>query len=106
MGRKEKSVGINAVLNVCRTLLSIIFPLITYPYVSRVLQVENLGKVNYSLSIVSYFALISALGIYTYAVRECSKRINQKDSLQTFVAEVLSLNIICCFSSTAFCRMN
>ena len=44
--------GVNAALNLFKTALSIIFPLITYPYISRILGVENLGKINYTASIV------------------------------------------------------
>ena len=62
--------GVNAALNLFKTALSIIFPLITYPYISRILGVENLGKINYTASIVGYFSLIAALGISTYAIRE------------------------------------
>lgn len=48
MERKERSIGVNALLNGLKTILSVIFPLITYPYAARVLQVENVGKVNFS----------------------------------------------------------
>jgi O-antigen/teichoic acid export membrane protein len=71
---KNKSITKNAVLNGIKTLLSIVFPLITYPYVTRVLHSTNLGKVNFAQSIVSYFALIAALGVNTYAVREGAKK--------------------------------
>ena len=56
-----KKMGVNAALNLFKTALSIIFPLITYPYISRILGVENLGKINYTASIVGYFSLIAAL---------------------------------------------
>ena len=65
-----KKMGVNAALNLFKTALSIIFPLITYPYISRILGVENLGKINYTASIVGYFSLIAALGISTYTIRE------------------------------------
>ena len=70
---KNKSLGINAILNAFKSALSIIFPLITYPYAFRILHASGIGKVNYSSSIVSYFSLIAALGISTYAVREGAK---------------------------------
>ena len=54
-----KKMGVNAALNLFKTALSIIFPLITYPYISRILGVENLGKINYTASIVGYFSLIN-----------------------------------------------
>lgn len=65
----EKSIKTNAVLNSFRTILNLVFPLITFPYVSRVLAVDEIGKYNFSSSIITYFLLIAALGIDKYAVR-------------------------------------
>ena len=85
---KKKSVGVNAVLNIIKQCCAIIFPLITFPYISRVLQVENYGKVNFSGSIIGYFYLFAALGIANYAVREGARIRNDKDKIQTFASEV------------------
>ena len=60
---KRTSIKINAVLNTIQTLMSMLFPLITFPYASRVLSVESIGKYNFSNSIISYFALLAGLGI-------------------------------------------
>ena len=70
---RKKSLGVNAFLNSLRSLLNIIFPLITFPYISRVLNVVGIGKYNFSNSIVSYFQLIGTLGISTYPIREGTK---------------------------------
>ena len=43
----------NMLLNIMKTFLSIIFPLITYPYITRILLVENLGKISFTNSIVN-----------------------------------------------------
>lgn len=91
---KSKSITKNAILNGIKTLLSIIFPLITYPYVTRILHSTNLGKVNFAQSIVSYFALIATLGVNTYAVREGAKKKERKDDLNTFCNEIFTTNII------------
>ena len=91
---KNKSIKLNALLNIIKTCMSIIFPLITFPYVSRILGVENLGKINYGLSIISYFSLIAALGINVYAIREGSKIKNNKAKINQFINEVFALNII------------
>ena len=56
--------------------MNIIFPLITFPYASNVLQVENLGKVNFASSVCGYFLLFAGLGISSYAVREGSRYVN------------------------------
>ena len=67
---KSISLKKNAILNVIKQILKIAFPLITFPYVSRVLLEDNFGKYNFSLSIISYFQLIAGLGISSYAIRE------------------------------------
>lgn len=90
----QKSLSKNAILNCVKTLMSIIFPLITYPYITRVLQPEYLGKINYANSIVSYYSLIAALGISTYAVREVAKCRNNREKLNTLVNEIFTVNMI------------
>lgn len=56
---KNKSLGLNAFLNELRSVLNIIFPIIAFPYVSRILSVGELGKYNWSNSYVSYFLLLA-----------------------------------------------
>ena len=58
-----KSVKLNFILNAIRIFLGAFFILITTPYVTRVLGVENLGKVDYVTSIIQYFILFTALGV-------------------------------------------
>ncbi len=89
-----KSLKKNVVLNMTKTVMSLVFPLITFPYSSRVLGPVYIGKVNFAQSIVSYFALVAALGISTYAVRESAKLRDDRKNLSVFVKEVFSLNMI------------
>lgn len=91
---KKKSLAFNAVLNALRNGLNILFPLITFPYVSRILNVSGLGKYNFSNSIVSYFLLIAGLGINTYAIREGAKLRNNREKLTYFANQIFSINII------------
>ena len=92
--KRSKSLGINALLNAIRSALSVVFPLITYPYAFRILHAEGVGKVNYALSIVGYFNLIAALGISTYAVREGAKLRKDKEKLIEFCNHIFSINIL------------
>lgn len=91
---KNKSLGLNAFFNGMRSVLSLIFPLITFPYISRVLSVSGIGIYNFSNTYVSYFILIAGLGIATYAVREGAKYRNQKEKIEEFTSQVFSINII------------
>ena len=56
---KHKSLAVNAFLNSLRSILNILFPLITFPYVSRKLAVDGIGIYNFSNSVVNYFLLIA-----------------------------------------------
>ena len=94
MGIKKKNMGINAILNVIRQGLSVLFPLITFPYALRVLGAEGIGKVTYVGSIISYFSLIAMLGISTYAVREGAKIRDNKQKVTEFFNQVFTINII------------
>ena len=89
-----KSMKVNAMLNGIKTMMSILFPLITFPYATRVLQVENLGKVNFSSSVISYFTLLAALGVSTYAIREGSGDKYDKNKIDVFVSQVFTINVI------------
>lgn len=96
---KQKSLKFNTILNVSKTFLSLCFPLITFPYSSRILGPENLGKVNFANSIVAYFAILASLGISTYATREASKVRNDITKLSSLAREILIINLISTFIS-------
>ena len=74
--------------------MGLIFPLITFPYASRILLPEGIGKVNFANSIISYFAIISSLGIATYGTREVSKVRDNEYLLAKITKELLLINII------------
>ena len=89
-----KSVKVNAVLNSIKTLMTILFPLVTMSYLSRVLGKEGYGKFNYSVSIVSYFILIAGLGISTYGIREGAKVRDNREQEEQLDSEIFSLNLL------------
>lgn len=89
----KKSLGINALLNSLQSLLNLIFPLITFPYISRVLSVSGVGIYNFAYSIVSYFLLLAALGISTFAVREGAKLRNDREKISDFASRVFTINL-------------
>ena len=92
--KNAKSLKVNAVVNTAKTILSLVFPLITFPYVSRVLGVNQMGKYNFANSVISYFLLIAALGISTYAIREGTQYRNNQHDIDEFASEMFSINMI------------
>ena len=68
----KKSIKKNYIYNLIYQVLLLITPLVTTPYLSRVLGADGVGTVSFAESIVSYFALFATLGITTYGQREIS----------------------------------
>lgn len=94
MSKSNKSLGLNAVLNSLQSLLNLIFPLITFPYISRTLSVDGVGKYNFANSIISYFILLAGLGISVYAVREGAKLRDNREEFSQFASRIFTINFI------------
>ena len=87
------SVKKNAMFNMIKQACSVMFPLITFPYVSRVLGADSFGKVNFANSIIQYFSLFAGLGISTYAVREGARVREDEKKVEQLVDELFSINV-------------
>lgn len=93
-GARIYSVKHNFIMNLVLTASSFVFPLITYPYISRVLQVVANGKVSFATSILTYFAMFASLGIPTYGIRVCAQVRDDKTELSRTVQELLVINLL------------
>lgn len=92
--RKEKSLKLNMVLNAVRGMMGMIFPLITFPYVSRILGVDQTGKYHFASSVIGYFILLAGLGIHAYAVREGARIRDNREALGHFANEMFSIHAV------------
>lgn len=81
-------------MNVIKVLTSVIFPLITFPYISRILGPEGVGRVNFANSFVAYFVLMASVGIPMYGIREVAKVRDDRQALSELVQELLLIH--CC----------
>lgn len=99
---KEKPLKVNMILNAVKGIMSMAFSLITFPYVSKVLGVETLGRYNFAASIISYFVLTARLGIGLYAIREGARIREDKKEINKFVNEMFSINCISTIISYMF----
>lgn len=93
----EKSIKKNAVYSSIRAIMTLVFPLITFPYASRILMPEGIGRVNFANSIVSYFTMLAGLGIGAYATRGAARVRQDKIQLSKFVKEVFFINLVSTF---------
>ncbi len=94
MGKKQKSLKLNFIMNALLTMSSFLFPLITFPYVSRVLLPVGTGRVSFANSVVTYFVMISQLGIPTYGIRACAVVRDNEEKLKKTVYELFLINIV------------
>ena len=90
---KIQTVKKNFIMNFILTAANFIFPIVTFPYVSRILLAEGTGKVAFAASIASYFSMIAALGIPTYGIRACARIRDDKDKLNKTVQELLIIHM-------------
>ncbi|MGT2925075.1 flippase [Streptococcus caviae] len=79
-------------MNFILTISNFIFPLITFPYASRVLQAQGVGTVSFATSIITYFTMVGMMGIPTYGIRACAKIRNDQSKLRKTVQEIFLLN--------------
>lgn len=101
---KIHSVKYNFIMNMILKMSSFIFPLITFPYVSRVLGAVGIGKVSFATSIIYYFTTIASLGIPTYGIKACAQCRNNKDQLSKLVHELIIIStIMTVVSYISFC---
>lgn len=91
---EKKSLKLNFIMNAILTMSSFVFPLISFPYVSRVLLDEGTGKVAFATSLIAYFLMFAQLGIPTYGVRACAKVRDDKAALTKTAHELLIINLV------------
>lgn len=93
---KQKSIKLNFIMNAILQISAFIFPLITFPYVSRILGPSGTGNVSFATSIVTYFALFAQLGIPTYGIRATARVRDDKELLSKTVQEIFIINAVMC----------
>ena len=92
--KTKPSIKTNFIMNSILTVSTFIFPLITFPYVSRILLPAGTGKVQFATSLISYFAMFANLGIPTYGIRACAKVRDDREALTRTAHELLLINLM------------
>lgn len=104
-----KNVNKNFLYNIIYQIFIFIIPLISTPYISRILGVNNIGIYSYTYSIVYYFMLVSMLGINNHGARTIAKIQNDKNEKSREFFSIysiqlsLSLLMVICYIVFIFC---
>lgn len=94
MTGKKRSITANVFFNLLYQVLTILMPLITTPYLSRVIGAEGIGINGYTLSIVTYFVLFGSLGTAMYGQREIAKVEDNPDKYSKKFWEILIIRVL------------
>ncbi len=88
------SIKRNFILNLINTVSGLLFPLITFPYASRILLADGIGQVQFFTSIIDYVTLLTSLGIPLYAIREIARVRDDQKLLSKTTIEIILLHAV------------
>lgn len=91
---KKSRLQVNLMLQSFYQVLIVITPLITSPYISRVLGADGLGIYSYSYSLSNYFAILAMLGTITYGSKVIAKTRDDKYERSKIFFEIITLQIL------------
>lgn len=98
----KKSITRNYIYNMVYQVLILILPLITTPYLSRVLGAEGVGIYSYTYAIVTYFILFGSLGIALYGQREIAYFQENPEKRKKIFIEIVIFRFITIAIATIF----
>ena len=90
----KKSLTKNYIYNLLYQILKVLLPVITTPYISRVLGAKNIGIYSYTLSISAVFILFGSLGIELYGQREIAYQQDETEKYSKTFWEILIFRFI------------
>lgn len=89
----SKSIKANAVFKTFMSIVNIVFPLLTAPYVARVLSMDGYTEYNKAASMITWFSPFAVFGVYTYGMRTISQIKNDKDAVSKLFSQLFSFSV-------------
>ena len=96
-----KNIKVNALASLLVNILNIVFPLITNPYLTRILSKSNYGYFNTANTWASFVIPFAAFGIYNYGIRAISKVKDDKDKINHVFSKLFYFSLITSVFTTA-----
>lgn len=94
MVKAKASLRINFVLNLISQVLTLLVPLITTPYLARILHETGVGQISYATSIITFFSLFANLGFSAFGQREVARFREDKERKSEAFWEIVILHAI------------
>lgn len=91
---KNESIKANIIYQSGYQILTILLPMLTSPYIARILGADGIGIYSYTYSIVSYFVMIAKLGLHNYGNRYVASIRDDQEKLNQTFSDLYSLHVI------------
>jgi O-antigen/teichoic acid export membrane protein len=88
------SIKKNYLYNLILSISNVVFPLVTFPYASRILNPEGIGRVQFVISFAQYFSIVAALGIPIYGINQIAKAKKCQSDLNNIFSELFIIHLI------------
>ena len=95
-----KNIKVNAIANLMLRVLNIVFPLITGPYIARILSKTDYGYFNITNTFIGLFIPFATLGIYNYGIRAISKVKSDKAAINRTFSLLFYISLVCTLVTT------
>ncbi|MBQ4381551.1 MAG: flippase [Oscillospiraceae bacterium] len=99
--KRERPVTLNFILNVLLKLSGLVCAAVSYPFAFRMIGESGMGRVAFSASVISFFAMAASLGISTYGIRECARVRDDRGRLSKTAFELLALQCVMTLAALA-----
>lgn len=96
-----KSIKANAFFKTLMSIVNILFPLLTAPYVARVLSMDGYTEYNKAVSMITWFSPFAVFGVYTYGMRTISQIKNDKNAVSKLFSQLFSFGVFASVIVTA-----
>lgn len=94
MKKQRASAKVNYIYSVAYSVLTTLLPLVTAPYIARVIGANGLGIYNYNYTVVTYFMLFAMLGVGYYGNRAIAKVRDDDEERNRVFSEIYSLQLL------------
>ena len=94
------SIRKNYSYNLLLSGLNILFPVVTFPYVARLLSPEGIGNVQFIFSFAQYFAIMAGIGMPIYGVKEIARFRHSRKQFDRVFSELISLSMLAALVTT------
>lgn len=91
--KKEQSLKVNSIIIMISSVIKLFLPLITFPYLTRVIEKEGMGRTSFVSAFSGYFIFLASLGMAVYARREIANIRNNKEKVEKLIGEMLFFRI-------------